>query len=232
MKDYIIYKNLDGKYVTLDDYLAAAKEKNHENQVFYVTDEVQQSQYINMFKKEGLDAVILKHNIDQPFITNLEQAKEGVKFRRIDTDLADVFKEEATEDETKTLEENANKLSEVFKKALGKEQLTVKVEKLKNPEVSSMITLSEESRRMQDMMKMYAMPGMDMSMFGGEGETLILNANNDLVQYILANTEGEHTDIFCQQLYDLALLAHKPLSADALTKFVERSNKIMKLLMK
>ena len=232
MKDYIIYKNLDGKYVTLDDYLAAAKEKNHENQVFYVTDEVQQSQYINMFKNEGLDAVILKHNIDQPFITNLEQAKEGVKFRRIDTDLADVFKEEATEDETKTLEENANKLSEVFKKALGKEQLTVKVEKLKNPEVSSMITLSEESRRMQDMMKMYAMPGMDMSMFGGEGETLILNANNDLVQYILANTEGEHTDIFCQQLYDLALLAHKPLSADALTKFVERSNKIMKLLMK
>ena len=231
MKDFIIYKNLEGKYIKLDEYLEAAKEK-HENQVFYVTDEVQQAQYINMFKEEGLDAVILKHNIDQPFVTNLEQAKEDVKFRRIDTDLADVFKEEASEDDAKVLEENTNKLTEVFKKALGKEQLTVQVEKLKNPEVSSMITLSEESRRMQDMMKMYAMPGMDMSMFGGDGETLILNANNDLVQYILANAEGENTEIICQQLYDLALLAHKPLSADALTKFVERSNKIMKLLTK
>lgn len=231
MKDFIIYKNLEDKYIKLDEYLEAAKEK-HENQVFYVTDEVQQSQYINMFKEEGLDAVILKHHIDQPFITNLEQAKEDVKFRRIDTDLADVFKETASEDEAKILEDNKNKLTEVFKKALGKEQLIVQVEKLKNPEVSSMITLSEESRRMQDMMKMYAMPGMDLSMFGAEGETLILNANNDLVQYILENTDGEHTEIICQQLYDLALLAHKPLSADALTKFVERSNKIMKMLTK
>ena len=231
MKDYIIYKNLEGKYITLDDYLEAAKEK-HENQVFYVTDEVQQSQYINMFKAEGLDAVILKHNIDQPFVTNLEQAKEGVSFKRIDTDLADIFKEKTEEEDAKALEEDTTKLTEIFKKALGKDKLTVKVEKLKNEEVSSMITLSEESRRMQDMMRMYAMPGMDMSMFAGEGETLILNANNELVQYVLNNGEGEHTDIICQQLYDLALLAHKPLTADALTKFVERSNKIMKLLMK
>ena len=231
MKDYIIYKNLEGKYITLDDYLEAAKEK-HENQVFYVTDEVQQSQYINMFKAEGLDAVILKHNIDQPFVTNLEQAKEGVSFKRIDTDLADIFKEKTEEEDTKALEEDTNKLTEIFKKALGKDKLTVKVEKLKNEDVSSMITLSEESRRMQDMMRMYAMPGMDMSMFAGEGETLILNANNELVQYVLNNGEGEHTEIICQQLYDLALLAHKPLTADALTKFVERSNKIMKLLMK
>ena len=229
MKDYIIYKNLEGKYITLDDYLEAAKEK-HENQVFYVTDEEQQSQYINMFRKEGLDAVILKHNIDQPFISSLEQAKEGVKFRRIDTDLADVFKEEPTEEETKALEEEAAKLTDIFKKALSRETLTVKVEKLKDADVSSMITLSEDSRRMQDMMKMYGMG--DTSMFGGEGETLVLNANNDLVQYVLANPEGENTDLICQQLYDLALLAHKPLPADALTKFVERSNKLMKLLAK
>ena len=227
MKDFIIYKNLEGKYVTLEDYLEAAKEK-HENKVFYVTDEVQQSQYINMFKAEGLDAVVLKHNIDQPFITNLEQSrdKDGIKFYRIDTDLADVFKEETTEDDTKTLEADAATLTELFKKALGRENLTVKVEKLKNADVSSMITLSEESRRMQDMMKMYAMPGMDMNMFGGEGETLILNANNDLVQYILGHGDGEHTELICQQLYDLAVLAHKPLSADALTRFVEEATRL------
>ncbi len=229
MKDFIIYKNLEGKYITLDDYLEAAKEK-HENQVFYVTDEVQQSQYINMFKNESLDALILKHNIDQPFITNLEQAKEGVKFRRIDTDLADIFKEAPSEEETKALEEDTTKLTDIFKKALARDNMTVKVEKLKNADVSSMITLSEESRRMQDMMKMYGMG--DTGMFGGEGETLVLNANNELVQYILSNPEGEHTDMICQQLYDLALLAHKPLPADALTKFVERSNKLMKLLAK
>ncbi len=229
MKDFIIYKNLEDKYITLEDYLEAAKEK-HENQVFYVTDEIQQSQYINMFKKEGLDAVILKHNIDQPFITNLEQAKEDVKFRRIDTDLADIFKEEPSEEDTKALEEDAAKLTDTFKKALGRENLTVKVEKLKNADVSSMITLSEDSRRMQDMMKMYGMN--DTGMFGGEGETLVLNANNDLVQYVLTNADGENTELICQQLYDLALLTHKPLSADALTKFVERSNRIMKLLAK
>ena len=231
MKDFMIYKNLEGKYITLDDYLEAAKEK-HENVVFYVTDEVQQSQYINMFKAEGLDAVILKHNIDQPFITNLEQAKEGISFKRIDTDLADVFKEKTEEDDQKALEEDTTKLTDIFKKALGKDKLTVKVEKLKNADVSSMITLSEESRRMQDMMRMYTMPGMDTSMFDGEDETLILNANNDLVQYILGHADGENTDMICQQLYDLALLAHKPLSADALTKFVERSNQIMRLLTK
>ena len=227
MKDYIIYKNLEGKYLTLEDYLENAKEK-HENQVFYVTDEVQQSQYVNMFKNEGLDAIILKHSIDQPFISNLEQVKQDVKFRRIDTDLADIFKEEASEDETKTLEENQTTLTDIFKKALDKENLAVKVEKLKDANVSSMITLSEESRRMQDMMKMYGMT--DMGMFGNDGETLVLNANNNLVQYVLNNPEGEHTDLICQQLYDLALLTHRPLTADALTKFVERSNKILSIL--
>lgn len=233
MKDFIIYKDLNGKYLTLEDYLKDAKEK-HENQVFYVTDEEQQSQYINMFKEEGLNAVILIHNIDQPFVTSIEHAmeKDNVKFRRIDTDLADVFKEETTEDDNKSLEENTAALTEVFKKALSRDTMNVKVEKLKNADVSSMITLSEDSRRMQDMMKMYGMNSMDMSMFGSEGETLVLNANNSLVQYILDHGEDENTDIICQQLYDLALLAHKPLEADKLTKFIERSNQIMKLLAK
>ena len=229
MKSYILYKNLEDKYLTLEDYLEAAKEK-HENQVFYVTDEVQQAQYINMFKEQGMDAVILKHPIDQPFISVLEGDDENLKFHRIDTDLSDVFKEEVSEEDSKVLEENTKTLTEIFKKALGRENLEVKVEKLKNAETSSMITLKEESRRMQDMMKMYGMT--DMSMFGNEGETLILNANHTLVKYILEHGEGEHTDIICQQLYDLALLSHKPLEAAALTAFIQRSNKIMEILAK
>ena len=204
MKDYIIYKDLDGKYISLDEYLEAAKDK-HENQVFYVTDELQQSQYINMFKEQGLNAVILKNPIDQPFISRLEEAMKdkNVKFRRIDTDL--------------------------FKKALGVEELDVKVEKLKNADTSAMITLSEDMRRMQDMMKMY---GMSQGQMGTEGQTLVLNANNALVQYVLNNPEGEHVNMFCQQIYDLALLSHCPLSAEAMTKFVARSNEILKLLAK
>ena len=183
-----------------------------------------------MFREQGKKALILKHNIDQPFISILEQDEKDVQFHRIDTDLADVFKEEVGEEDGKVLEENTKTLTEVFKKALGREELEVKVEKLKNPATSSMITLKEESRRMQDMMKMYGMT--DMSMFGNEGETLILNANNTLVQYVLANTEGEYTDMICQQLYDLALLSHKPLDAAAMTKFIERSNKILEVLTK
>ena len=228
MKDSIIYKNLDGKYITLDDYLEAAK-GTHENVVFYVTDLEQQSQYINMFKKQNLDALILKTNIDEPFINTLEQAKEGVTFRRIDTDLNDIFveKEEETEESKKTHEENTEKLTDIFKKALGQENLNVKLEKLKDPDVSSMITLSEDTRRMQSMLKMY---GMDPSMYANEGQTLVLNANNDLVQYILKNPEGENTELICQQIYDLAMLAYKPLPADEMTKFVARSNQIMKIL--
>ena len=230
MKDYIIYKDLDGKYISLDEYLEAAKDK-HENQVFYVTDELQQSQYINMFKEQGLNAVILKNPIDQPFISRLEEAMKdkNVKFRRIDTDLAEVFKEEASEDDKKVLEEDQTKLTEIFKKALGVEELDVKVEKLKNADTSAMITLSEDMRRMQDMMKMY---GMSQGQMGTEGQTLVLNANNALVQYVLNNPEGEHVNMFCQQIYDLALLSHCPLSADAMTKFVARSNEILKLLAK
>ena len=230
MKDYIIYKDLDGKYISLDEYLEAAKDK-HENQVFYVTDELQQSQYINMFKEQGLNAVILKNPIDQPFISRLEEAMKdkNVKFRRIDTDLADVFKETASEDDKKVLEEDQTKLTDIFKKALGVEALDVKVEKLKNADTSAMITLSEDMRRMQDMMKMY---GMSQGQMSTEGQTLVLNANNALVQYVLNNPEGEHVNMFCQQIYDLALLSHCPLSAEAMTKFVARSNEILKLLAK
>ena len=228
MKDFIIFKNLDGKYLTLKECLEENKEK-HENTVFYVTNETEQSQYINMFKEEGIDAVILTHNIDQPFITHLESKNENVKFARIDADLSDSFKEETSEDELKDITET---LTDTFKKALNKDNLVVKVEKLKNASISSMITLSEQDRRMQDMMKMYSMPGMDPSMFGGQGLTLVLNANNDLVKYIVDNKDGENTPMICEQLYDLALLSHAPLSPEQMTNFIARSNKIMELLAK
>lgn len=228
MNDYIIFKNLDGKYLTLKECLEENKEK-HENTVFYVTDEVEQSQYINMFKKEGIDAVILTHNIDQPFITNMESKNENLKFKRIDADLSDSFKEETSKDELKDMTE---KLSKTFKDALGKENLTVNVEKLKDASISSMITLSEESRRMQDMMKMYGMGCMDPNMFGAEGQTLVLNANNDLVKYVAEHADGENTKIICEQLYDLAMLSHAPLSPEQMTGFIARSNKIMELLAK
>ena len=228
MNDYIIFKNLEGKYLTLKECLEENKEK-HENTVFYVTDEVEQSQYINMFKNEGIDAVILTHNIDQPFITNMESKNENLMFKRIDADLSDSFKEETSKDELKDMTE---KLSKTFKDALGKENLTVNVEKLKDASISSMITLSEESRRMQDMMKMYGMAGMDPNMFGAEGQTLVLNANNDLVKYVAEHTDGENTKIICEQLYDLAMLSHAPLSPEQMTGFIARSNKIMELLAK
>ena len=228
MNDYIIFKNLDGKYLTLKECLEENKEK-HENTVFYVTDEIEQSQYINMFKNEGIDAVILTHNIDQPFITNMESKNENLKFKRIDADLSDSFKEETSKDELKDMTE---KLSKTFKDALGEENLTVNVEKLKDASISSMITLSEESRRMQDMMKMYGMAGMDPNMFGAEGQTLVLNANNDLVKYVAEHADGENTKIICEQLYDLAMLSHAPLSPEQMTGFIARSNKIMELLAK
>ena len=228
IKDFIIFKNLDGKYLTLQECLDENKE-HHENTVFYVTDETEQSQYINMFKEEGIDAVILTHNIDQPFVTHLEGKNENLKFQRIDADLSDSFKEETSEDELKELTET---LSDVFKKALNNDKLNIKVEKLKNASISSMITLSEQDRRMQDMMKMYNMYGMDPSMFGANGQTLVLNANNDLVKYIVDHKDGENTPVFCEQLYDLALLSHAPLTPEQMTNFIARSNKIMELLAK
>lgn len=231
MKDSVIFKNLKGEYTTLKDYLEAGKEK-YENKVFYVTDPVAQSQYINMFKNEEMDALYMDQTIDSPFITLLEQKNENVHFYRIDADLTDNFVGEELSKET--AKEYTDSLTETFKKALGVENITIKVESLKNPDISSLITLSEESRRMQEMMKMYGMAGMnfDADMFGGKGETLVLNSNNELVKYVLDNKDGEHTDDICCQLYDLAVLANRPLAPEAMTRFVARSNRLLTVLTK
>ena len=227
MKDYIIFKNMEGKYVTLPDYLEAGKEK-YENKVFYITDEVAQSQYINMFKEQEIDAIYLTHQIDTTFISHLEQRNPEVKFLRIDSELTDNFKETIDENEEKELTE---KLSEKFKKATGVENLIIKVEKLKNADMPSMITVSEQTRRMSEMMEMYGMSNSSTGL-GTEGETLVLNMNNDLVQYVLNNDESENTTMICQQLYDLARLANHPLKPEEMTAFVARSNKILSILTK
>ena len=271
MTDYILFKNLDGVYMTLPECLevnkidpdevtegesatdengekveaevvdengetvnedAADEEEKKEKVIYYVTDEKQQSQYINMFKAAKMDAVVLTHNIDQPFVSQLEAKNEGIKFQRIDADLTDVFKSKTSKKAEKEMEEQAEAISKLMKKVLKKDDIKVKVEKLKNKKISSMITLSEESRRMQDMMKMYSMPGMDMGMFGKEGETLILNANHPLVQYVVEHQDGDNVKMICEQLYDLALLQQAPLEPEAMTKFVARSNDIMMLLTK
>lgn len=264
MSDYIIFKNLDEKYITLPDYIEAvqgaeeaeaseeqvdtdsqenmdetvessedgdnaAEEEEKKTTVYYVTDLQQQSQYINLFREQNMDALVLTHSIDSAFISQLEQGDLPVKFQRIDADLTENMTEEEDEE---TLKSQTDQLSELFRTVLGKEELVVKVQKLKNESISSMMTLAEETRRMQDMMKMYSMGGgMDMGMFGG-GETLVLNSANQLVQYILEHKEGEHVEMFCKQLYDLAMLAHKPLPAEEMTDFVARSNEIMMLLTK
>ena len=228
MKDFCIYKNLEGKYITLPEYLEAGKEK-YENKVFYVTDEQAQSQYINMFKAEGMDALIMTQTIDSPFITLLEQKNENVHFYRIDAELSDNFVGEELSEET--AKEYKDKLTATFEKALDMKNLNVKVESLKDENTSSILTQPEETRRMQEMMKMYGMAGMDPSMFGqGEGETLILNSNNKLVKYVLDNPDSDNTATICCQLYDLAVLANRPLSAEAMTKFIARSNEILGIL--
>ena len=278
MTDYILFKNLDGKYLTLPECLEVKKidpdevenkDENTDNTasatdaetgekveaevvdenegdpeiptedketkekiIYYVTDLVQQSQYVNMFKKAGMDAVVLPDKIDQPFVSQLESKNEGIKFARIDADLTDTFRSENSKEEEEELSKKSEEITEVFKKAVNNDKITVKVEKLKNEDIASMITVSEESRRMQDMMKMYAMPGMDMGAMGREGETLVLNANNQLVSYVLDNKEGENVNLICEQLYDLALLQQSPLQPEAMTKFINRSNKIMMLLAK
>ena len=246
MNDYILFKDINDKYMTLPELLkekeekeAEAKDENTDDNtdntdeqkdtretIYYVTDKNQQGQYIRMFKESDMNAVILDHNIDTSFITQLEQRNQNYKFMRIDADVTDALKEEVSEEEMKSA---LDTLTETFRAALGKENLDVKVEKLKDASISSMITLSEEGRRMQDMMKMYNMYGMDLSMFGGN-ETLILNVNNKLVQYILDHKNGEHVPIFCKQLYDLALLSNQPLSPEAMTAFINRSNEVMMIL--
>ena len=268
MNDYILFKNLDGKYLTLPECLEtkpvdteeteagnavdengekveaevvndSAEEKAESEQeekkekiIYYVTDEQQQSQYINMFKAAKMDAVILTHNIDQPFISQLESKNEGIKFQRIDADVTDALKTKTSKKAQEEFDEQAKQIADIMKKVLKNDKITVKVEKLKNKKISSMITLSEETRRMQDMMKMYSMPGMDMGAFGGEGETLILNANHPLVQYVIEHKDGENVETICEQLYDLAKLQHAPLAPEAMTKFIARSNDIMMLLAK
>ena len=255
MMDYVLFKDLDGKYTTMNEYLEAqkpadgeaetdkAEEKTEEKAdekadgeekkapkttIYYVTDVVQQSQYINMFREQKMNAVVLKDNIDNPFISHLEAKNEKVKFQRIDADVTDSMKEEVFEEELKG---ETDALTALFRKALNNDKLEVKVEKLKNVNVSSMVTLSEENRRMQDMMKMYNMYGMDPSMFGTT-TTLVLNANNALVKYLFENPEGEHSNMICEQLDDLAMISNQPLSPEAMTKFVNRSNEIMMLLTK
>ena len=250
IKDYVLFKDLDDKYSTLKEYLETIPEPEVEAEVveegkedeksseeteapkkivYYVTDLQQQSQYVKMFREQDMNAVVLLHNIDQPFVSALEAGDDDVKFQRIDADLTDAFKEEGDEEK---LKEDTETLKELFRKATGKDQLEVKVEKLKNDKVSSMITLSEEARRMQDMMKMYSANGMGGMELPDVGQTLVLNANNDLVQYLLANKDGEHSDMFCKQLYDLAMISHQPLQADKMTEFINRSNEIMMLLTK
>ena len=248
MNDYILFKDINDKYQTLPELLAPTEENEEENKadsteensenaeeakeiekktVYYVTDVVQQGQYINMFKEEGMNAVILNHNIDTSFITQLEQRNEHYQFMRIDSDLTDSLKADTTAD----LEEATTTLSEIFKKALNNDKVTVKVDSLKNEDVASLLTLSEQGRRMQDMMKMYSMGGMDPNMFAAD-QTLTLNANNALVKYILENKDSENVPMFAEQLYDLALLSNQTLSADAMAKFVKRSNDIMLFLTK
>ena len=260
MKNSMLYKNLDHKYMTLEDIIKEAKgeeadaakteetkaeetktdaeeskdtdaKEEEKTRIFYVTDEVQQSQYINMFKAQGQDAIILTHNIDSAFITYLEQKHQEVQFLRIDADVHDSLKDEVAEDEKEEFQKTTDSLVEIFRKELGNENLDVKVEKLKEENVASMAVLSEENRRMQEMMKMYGMGGMDASMFGSQA-TLVLNANHPLVHFLVANKDSENVSIICKQLYDLAMLAHKPLSPEEMTAFVKRSNDIMMLLTK
>ncbi len=229
MNDYIIFKNIDNKYITLPEALEENKEK-HENTIFYATDVVLQSQYINMFKEQGIDVLVMNSTIDEPFINHLESKNEGVKFLSIDSDITDAFKEEVNDDDEE-FKKTSDELSDIFKKTLNKDTLNVKVEKLKDESISSVITLNEESKRMQQMMKVYGMTDMNPAMFES-GITLTLNANNDLVKYVLNHKDDENTEMICKQLYDLALISHKQLSADEMTNFIKRSNDIMLLLTK
>ncbi len=248
IKEYVLFKDLNDKYSTLSEYLETvpepvvaevvesdAEDENKEpaekpkKTVYYVTDMQQQSQYIKMFKDQDMNAVVLLHNIDQPFVSALEAGDDDVRFQRIDADLTEAFKEETDEE---ALKDETETLKKLFQKATGRENLEVKVEKLKDENLSSMITLSEETRRMQDMMKMYSMNGMGGMDMSDMGQTLVLNANNELVQYVFDHKDDEQTEMFCQQLYDLAMISHQPLPAEKMTEFIQRSNKIMMLLTK
>ncbi len=251
MNDYILFKDINDNYTTLPELLVKEEKPEVENAdgtdatenenaasenetedtrktVYYVTDINQQGQYISMFKDQGMNAVILDHSIDTSFITQLEQRNDQYKFLRIDADVTESLVEETSEEE---LKEANDTLSALFKDAIGKDSLTVKVEKFKDENIASLLTVDEQGRRMQDMMKMYGMGGMDSSMFAGP-ETLTLNANHKLVKYLTENKENEHAKTFAKQLYDLAVLANRPLAPEAMQEFVNRSNEIMMLLAK
>ena len=251
MKDSMLFKNLDHKYLTLDECIeenggsvVSPKEEGETNEdgaeneveeikttIYYVTDEQQQSQYVNMFKEQGQDAVILSHNIDSAFITYLEQKNPKVRFQRIDADVNESLKEEVAEEEKEEFKKTSDSLIEIFRKSLNNEKLDVKVEKLKDDSIASMAVLPEQSRRMEEMMKMYGMGGMDAAAFGTNA-TLILNAGHPLVKFVVEHKRSKNVPIICKQLYDLAMLAHKPLSPEEMTAFVQRSNEIMMLLTK
>lgn len=262
IKDSIIFKNLDKKYLTLEECIkenggaqeqsgdtkeannttdASEEASTEENQdaeeekkinIYYVTNEQQQSQYINMFKEQGQDAILLTHNIDSAFITYLEQKNQNITFQRIDAEVHESLKDEISEDEKEEFQKTTDSLVEIFRKELNNDKLEVKVEKLKDDNVAAMAVLSEQSRRMEEMMKMYSMGGgMDAGMFGGQA-SLILNAGHPLVKFIVEHKDSENVPIICRQLYDLAMLAHKPLSPEEMTAFVQRSNEIMVLLTK
>ncbi len=265
MTDYILFKDINGKFLALPECLEveksdvdeAAEKANAENSaadetaastedtaktaenrdkaeknkvIYYVTDPVQQSQYIAMFKNAGKDAVILPERIDQPFISELEAKNQGVHFRRIDADLSEEFKAEVSEDEQKTLDEQQKDLETEIRAASKKDKLTVKLQKLTQSSIAAMLSISEESRRMNDMMKMYAMSGMPMGDMPVD-ETLILNTEHPLVQYLIEHRTDEAAketvDMISEQLYDLAKLQQSPLSADEMAKFISRSNEIL-----
>lgn len=246
VEDYILFKNINDKYLTLNELIEESKKLDNEDkaeddtyeksdssedkketektQVFYVNDVKEQSQYVNIFKSAGKDAVVLPHSIDVPFISTLEMKKDNVKFLRIDSDMNDDVRSEEIAEDVKA---SYDALCEKVKKAIHNDKLKVSIQLLKNDEISSVITISEESRRMQEMMKQYGMMGMDPAMFGGEGETLVLNANHSLVKALLENSYEEYFDMICEQLYDMASISHSPLSPERMSAFIKRSNELM-----
>lgn len=218
VKDYIIYKDLDGKYITLDEYLDGKEKK----EVFYVTDEKQQSQYINMLREQGQNAVILPMMMDTHFISFIEMKNEGVTFRRIDSAIAD-----AVSDGSEKCE-NSDELIDIFKKALGDESLKIEVQGLKSEDIPAMVLLSEQSRRMKEMYRSYGQQFAGMSEMFKDEYTLTLNPNNALIKK-LPSLDEDTKKLVCEHIYDLAMLSNKPLEPEAMTKFVERSNKLLQM---
>ena len=243
MKDYILYKNLKGEYVTAKEYLDSQNGK-FKNTIFYISDETNQGHYINMFKEEGIDAVYMTETIDDAFISYIENdlntktasddnadKDDEIKFRSIDSDIASIMKgDDSNSEESSSIDKEA--LIKVFKENLSDEKLDIQVEGLKNPSISAMITVSEEKKRMNSMMRQYAVAmNTDMGLSDETG-SLVLNSNNELIKYIANNKDSEDIKLLCQQIYDIACLAHAPLSADRMTSFISRNNDMLTRLIK